>query len=494
MLPSLALASDDAFRIDAVFVSVFRSDDVEDEDRARAVERRLVELLAEQHLVVGVDEVEPFEDYSAETYLRACPLDRLAGCAYVIGERARADWAVDGYVTFLDEDKEAYRIESSIVDVARSRTVVTFEVQIDEGRGDTWASAVASMIDQLAAGGEPEDVRDRTDRTTELEDYRRGAVERAAIAEGLAALTAGLEQVDVRAQGAALRPTRVTAADLERLQQQESAPPWQRLGLTPAQYRRMRNRGMDADAFRDRLSGRAGRLLFRASLAGGLAPARMTYDGRWTVDPETQVVVGLEATNRIMQGSGFGGEVEVGIGLLSWIDVSLGLASRGGTHDWLVHAEATNRPREAPARTQVAASDLEGIARATLAPWPLGPVRPLASVGVSLWRGPSVGRMIDFSSVGPLEPPPVPTALRLRLGAGVEADLDRRIRLFGRVELLPQVGGLYEARQIMGDASQISDRDERHLRAGLGMIASAGLLVLTDPLWRRQKVRGDGRP
>lgn len=489
LIGGVALASDEAFRIDPVFVSVFRADDPEDESRARAVEGRLAAALADKHLVIPVEEVPAFEDYSAEVYLRACPLDRLAGCAYVIAGRAGADWAVDGKVTFIAGDT---LVETSIVDVVRSRTVVTFQTRVEAGREEAWASAVAGMIDQLSAGGDPKDLRGPVDGSGQGRDRARLASERAAIAEGLATLTEGMKAVEIRREGEAVRPARLSAEDLQRYQEQEVAPPWERLGLTPEQYRQMRNRGLDVQDYRARRAGRRGRIVFRGALGGGLAPSRITYDGRWVVDPETQDVLGLEATQRVIQGGGFGGELEIGLGLLPWLDLSVGYGSWGGTHDWLVHFESQRNPREAPARTQVASSDQDLIARLTIAPFPLGPARPLAIVGVSAWRGPSVGRMIDFSTVAPLQPPPTASAIRLRIGIGGELDLDRRIRFFGRAEVLPTIGAFVPWSQEDGDPSLISDRDERQLRAGLGGMASVGIVVLSDPLWGRPKGGGRG--
>lgn len=485
-----AQADDEVFRLDAVFVSVFRTEDPADEPAARAIEARLVRALGERHLVVPLDDVPPFEDYSAEVYLRSCAREHLAGCAYVIGARGGADWAVDGFVEFVPGTSIAL-VQTTIVDVARVREVVTFQVRLDGSNDAAWAGAVASMIDRLSGQDEPDDLRELDKLAAAEREARRRALEREAVAQSLEALMGSPERVELRDDRRLLEPPRVTASQIARYRRQEGAPPWERVGLTASQYRRYRNSAVDLASFRERLAGRAGRVIVRGALGGGRTAGRVSYDARWAIDPVSTQIVGLEATTQVAGGGAFGGELEVGLGLLSWLDVSVGIGSRAGRHDWLVHAESTERPREPQDRVVTSASDLEIVARVTVAPLPLGPVRPLILGGVGWWGGPRVTKQIDFSTVPSLGPPKRPSALRPRLGGGVEVDASAAVRLFARAEVVVPLGSGLSQRSEQGDPARIVYRDDRALSRGPGVVGAVGVAVLSGPLWggRADRVR-----
>jgi hypothetical protein len=476
LAPAAAAADDDeVFRLDPVFVSVFRVDDRDDEPIARAIERRVATRLGERHLVVPIDEVRAFEDYSAEVYLRSCQRDRISGCAYVIGERAGADWAVDGFVEPLPGQPGVALVETTIVDIRRSRTVVTFQIRLDGANDAAWADAVATLIDRLSAEGDPTDLRDLSVAEVEAREARLRAFEREAVAASLEPLTADLATGAVRDLGVAVRPVRVTAADVEAWRRAESAPPWERVGLGPREYRFYRNSGLDLASFRDRLAGRAGRAIVRGALGGGYAPGRISYDARWAVDPATTDIVGFEQTLAVLGGGGFGGELELGVGLLPWLDVSAGFSSRGGRHDWLVHSESTERPREPRARTVTTGAEREVLGRVTVAPFPLLSARPIATFAIGAWAGPPVARFIDFSTVPTLAPPDPPRAVRGRLGIGGEIDASPRVQLFARAEWIAAIAGGGIDRVQTGDPARIAFRDDRLLRAGRGGTVAVGV-------------------
>jgi hypothetical protein len=488
-LGPVAAHADDVFRLDPVFVSVFRVEDPEDEATARAVERRVAARLAERHLVVPVSDVAGFEDYSAEVYLRSCPRELLSGCAYVIGERAGADWAVDGFVEAAPGDGGAVLVETTIVDVRRARSVVTFTVRLDGTNDAAWADAVANLVDRLAAQGDPEDIRDLSAAAAAEREAALRAAEREAVAQSLDTITAGLKGSRTRTDGGAVRPVRVTAAQIAAWQAQEAAPPWERVGLDPRRYRIYRNRGEDLATFRAQMRGRGGALIVRGGLGGGYANGRVSLDARWAIDPATTEVVGLEQRLAVIGGGGPLAALEVGYGLTPWLDVAVGGASRRGQHDWLVHAESIDRPREPRPRSTGAAGEIEGLARVTFAPLPLGRARPLATAAVGAWTGPSMARFVDFASAPALTPPARPVAIRGRLGLGGEVEVADRVQLFARAELVAPFGPAVREEVIVGDPSRITFRDDRDLRGGRGGFVVLGVQGRTAPLVGRADAR-----
>jgi len=479
---SPALAQDDVFRLDPVFVSVFRTEDPRDEPIARAIERRVAARLGERHLVVPVGEVEGFEDYSAEVYLRSCPRDRLSGCAYVIGTRAMAEWAVDGFVEPLPDAPGRALVETSITDIRRARTVVTFQIVLDGSNDAAWAEAVAGLVDRLAAEGDPEDLRDLSTAERERLDGLRRAAEREAVVASLDALLGDGIQSAMRGLGREVRPVRITADDLERYRRSELTTPWDRLGVTPRQYRQLTNRGLSVAELRERLAGRAGRLLVRASVGGGYASGRVSYDARQAVEPSSSNIVAEQTTLAVLGGGGVGGELEVGFGVLPWLDFGVGWLSRGGQHDWLVHSESTERPREPRARTTTTGAETEIVGRLTIAPLPVGTARPLLTLGVSRWWGPSVERFVDFASLPTFQAPPRPAAVRLRGGLGAEIEVHPNLALFGRAELVIPVAGTTIERSGSGDVSRLAHPDDRVLRTARGGIVAVGVTGRGPPL------------
>ena len=479
-----AATDDEVFRLDPVFVSVFRTEDPADEAIARAIEGRVAARLAERHLVVPVAEVAGFEDYSAEVYLRSCPRDRLSGCAYVIGTRALAEWAVDGFVEPIPDRPGHALVETSITDIQRARTVVTFQIVLDGSNDAAWADAVAGLVDRLSAAGDPEDVRDLAAEEQERLDALRRRAERDAIVASLDALLGDGLKTAVEGSGREVRPVRITADDLERYRRSELTTPWERLGVTPRQYRQLTNRQLTVEALRERVAGRSGRLLVRGSLGGGYGSGRVSYDARQAVDPTTSTVVAEQTTLAVVGGGGVAAELEVGVGVLPWLDLGVGLLSRGGQHDWLVHSESTERPREPSARTTTTGAETELIARVTVVPLPVATVRPLATLGVSRWWGPSVSRFIDFGALPSLDPPARPAAVRVRGGLGAEVEVHPSLALFGRAELVIPVAGTTIERSEQGDVGRLTFKDDRELRTARGGIVAVGLVVRTPPVLR----------
>lgn len=480
---SAASAQDEPeiFRLDPVFVSVFRSPDPALEERARRVEAGLREALAERHLVVAIDQVPGFEDYDAETYMLACPRDRWDGCAYVIADRGRADWAVSGVIA--RETPNGLMVQTTIIDVRDARTVVQFATSVDDADPGGYADAVASFIDRLAAGAlVDEELLAEPTGPVEPTGSGMDRAEKAAIAAGLEALEAELGALDVKDLDRLLEAPRLTSADLDAYAAGEGVTPWARLDMTAAQYKRMRNGGFDVAAYEARLRGRAGRVLVRGGLVGGSGPFEVNTDMRWSIDASTSEVVRTEIFQEVLAGPSFGAFGEVGLGLLPWLDVSVFAHTEVGSLTWVLHPETLQDPRtpDEPT-TQPAGAAMVG-GRATVAFLPDLDVRPTVSGGLGLWMGPGLASAVDEGSV-PAVRFPAPARVLVGVGGpGVELDASRQVQIFGRLDLALPLAGAGIVREQTGSGSLTFPGSPKG-GGGVGVRVAAGIQASFGPLW-----------
>ncbi|MFK7927414.1 MAG: hypothetical protein AB8H79_04450 [Myxococcota bacterium] len=469
------------FRLDPVFVSVFRSPDDALVERARELEAQLTQALSDRHLIVELAEVPAFEDYSAEVYLLSCPLAEDAGCAYVIASRGQADWALSGVLSAQADG--SLLLNTTIVDVRSSRVVVRFSVPVGDGLGVTYASEVADLVDRLAAEGSAPAASTASD-----EPVGRTETERRAIAASLGRLESELGELEVRDRDSAVAPPKITAEDIARFQGEEGQPPWVRLGLSANQYRRMRNRGVKPTDWRNMLRGREGRVLFRGWLGGGAGPSAVVVDARWVVDPQIGQVVYRDVFQEVMTGGLASASAEVSLGVLPWLDVGVVGESLGTPLTYTLHAETQGDAREpAPSRTVPAGSFYLG-GGFTIAPLPTAMVRPTLSASVGQWWGPGLGRAIDVNSVPAITAPPTPRAGQARIGPGVEVDLSRQVQLLGRVEVHVPISAYQTYRWTEGSGN-LEYPGSPGESGGIGAAAKVGIQVGLNPLWGRRTTR-----
>jgi hypothetical protein len=463
------------FRLDPVFVSVFRSPEPVLKERAREVERRLAAALAARHLVVPLADIPAFEDYSAEVYLTSCPTGREAGCAYVVGSRGGAEWAVAGIVT--SGGGQSVVVETTLVDVRDSRTVVRFQTTVGSDIGP-YAAAVADLVDRVSREGSgPTDIR-AVSGSDDLE--RRKQEEAAAILE----MERQLGSLTVREQDAEVTAPRLTKEDVARYSEQEGGAPWEVYRLTPSQYRVLINRGDNVETFKARLRGPAGRMIARGLLTGSTGPWTVRYDGRWVVDPATAEIVQVDAVRELAGGGVGGGGAEVAIGLLPWLDLGIGVQSWVGRYQWLLHPETYGDARVPEPETVTPVGSGFLGPRATVTMLPAREVRPTVTGGIGVWLGPSLARVVDIGSVSALEPVDAPSVVVVHGGAGAEVETSAFVSLFARVEVLVAVSGGADVDQVENQGF-LQYPGTRVDAPGAGLTFCGGIQVRTAPLWSR---------
>lgn len=466
LAPSLATAAE-GFSLDAVFVSRFDLDTPELQMRADRLEAAIRETLSEVQLVLTVDDARPFEDYSAAVYLQACPTGQRIGCAFVLGERADADWVITGSVRWgeadevtddiLAEDTELLAdrpmaVSVAFVDVTEGQVILTYDAELREGEEALFAAAVRDVFDRLLAGEGRAVDRRRPERDPEAERAAR----RSRIEVIAASLADEAKQVGSMARGGegTVERVAITDADLQRLSARDDIKPWERVGLDPETYKAFVNSGRSLEDWRWRAAGRRGQVLVRLLAGGGLSATDVLYEGRIARDGTPLEVVQRDVWQDIGSEVTGGAGLELGIGLAPAFDVAVGLRSRSSTFAWRLHAETVGearQPRGEPQALPLQTAQLD--ARLSWVPLLQSAIRPTVDFGASWWFGPGLADVVDPSSVADYPVLPAASVGALQLGLGAELDVGKRVALLARTTfaapLTPLVDRLQEGANVL---------------------------------------------
>ncbi len=472
---------------DQVLVAPIQPASPELSDAARRLDALLVELIGQGNELVDISSVPPFEElgYDAGTYMAACPPDRYEGCMLVVAQRAEVEWAIGGELEPADLGGGEQQLTVHVVDVAGSREVMAFGVVVDGADDRQVLEGVARVFDSVLAGLADEvDLRERADdpRAQAAYEARRDKL----IASSLARLEEQLGEV-IREEISIgrLDPPRLTRADLAEWEGREDVAPWDRLGMTRAQYLRFGNSGASLVEWRRRLRGRFGQVLVRGGVGASGGPWGLHHEGRWLVafdDASGQFYNAAirqyqEARREVSSTS----QLEVGVGVAPWVEVGGAIGLRTAPFTYHFDQDDASDPVSTPGttfRTPGRTSDIG--ARVQVVPLPTYQVRPTAHAGVFAWRGGAV-----VPGEGPLKPLPAPRATYVQLGAGVEASAGRYLNLFARGHANLFAAGRWYAERQEGDVASLLDFDEplREDPSGWGFQAGVQLRIslLPDP-------------
>lgn len=318
-----------------VFVAPFQS-----ETRQAVSIASLMPSFLEQHLdqnpelnAIGVSEVGPVYDTSAELYLSSCPPGNEVGCAFVVAEVARAEYALTGTV---DSVGEASRVEVVVIDVLDSREVISFQADLAVGDDEVFAEGVSRVLTAVIRGeaGRQDDIRIEDDPNAQAaEDARQAEIRRQL--DQLAAEIGDVTTLTTRAQMEIERP-RFTVSDLTEQMEQEGVKPWERLDMGPREYMRYKNSRMSLMEWRQRAMGRKGQLLIRAGLQLGTGPSHGAYYGVYARSDVTLAVVEAYSYQAVTSGSGFGAAGSISYGLFSFLEAGVHLGTASGRYSVLI--------------------------------------------------------------------------------------------------------------------------------------------------------------
>jgi len=466
------------FSLDPVFVSRFLASEPELEVEAVELRALLEAAFGARFLVIPREDVPAFEDYDAEVYLRSCPPDHALGCAFVIGERAKAEWVVTGEVRQGDEGLEG---TVYLLDVARSQVARTLGVVLDPEDPDVQAAVatyVGDVLNRVIDNPVTEaDVRQTVD--TEGARQREWAQSEAEALEQLEGELGDIERRD--ASGRIDRP-RVTEDDLEEYRFRDDIAPWEQVDMNEDQYLRFMNSGRPLDEWRLMMQGRLGQIVFHVGLGYGWGPYSQAFDARWARDHDTLDLLEVEEYLELRGDTGTLADFEVAFGVAPWLEVAVTASVRSADFSWLYHEEVqgTVTPVGQPSEDRVSTWQVGG--RVSFVPYPTRPIRPTATLGVTSWRGVQIDRLLELGEfVDPLDPL---SLVLVEVGPGVELDVTRQILVFGRASLGVPVGG--ESMRTYQDGEEaIRDRGEPEGGNALPAFqVTAGLRYRIGPLFR----------
>ncbi|MGC6494716.1 MAG: hypothetical protein ACON5B_17900 [Myxococcota bacterium] len=442
LMPGTSLAQDDTFSLDTILVATFEAAQPFLAAEADRVEGLVAEALGETYITVRTAEVPPFEGYDAPTYVRACPEGQYIGCVFVVAGKAQTEWAMGGTVKAVDG---GYRVTVQVVDVARAVLVAEFDTDMD-GDDDVAFKAGVQQIMAAVLAGDLGQLRDEAaERRAAEEAKRQRDAER--LADQARAVQAANEE--------SARLERGEVADRLDLELTEAADevqePWERAGLTQMQFRRYSALGEKLTTFRTRLEGRKGQILIRVSGQVGAGPWGSKYQADYMVDsasfdPKNPADATITDERLVQVQSGelglsLGGQLELGVGILPWLEVGAFAGVRYAPFD-------VRFTRYIYAQEALAAGDLYGGigwqvgARVGMVGFPAYPVRPSLHVGASYWQG------ADLESV--LTPPSGldaqgfiqgSNAVLVHVQPGVEFGLGKHVALWSRFDLDVAVAG-----------------------------------------------------
>ena len=442
--PVPAPISASVLELNTLLISPIQAMDADLTEEAKRVGALLTTQLGETNITLGIEEVPRFEaqDYTAETYVLACPAGEYSGCALVVGQRAPADWVVGATLNHSPSDvlgeTDELLLTVYFIDVRNTREVVNFAVVIGGANDDQQViGGIASVYDKIVKGAMAEvDVRgDVLDPKVEAElKSRRAEIAAASLVE----LESQLGEI-VITPPSEIDAQRVTRASLKEFDNREDTAPWDRLGMTEGQYLRYRNTGLELSIYRRRIRGRFGQILVRASAGGGKGPFGLHHEGRNAVgfDGTTFTVMQIDQFQELRQASNSLFSAEVGFGVAPFAEVAFVIGSRSAGFTYVFDQDEVGDPSFVDEPLLTPGSTIQFGGHATFAPLPLRQFRPTATIGLMAWRG----RTIPVSD--PYKLLATPNMLLFQAGPGGEVSAGRYLNLFVRALFDVPLGGNY---------------------------------------------------
>ncbi|MCP4810065.1 MAG: hypothetical protein GY884_32410 [Proteobacteria bacterium] len=370
-----------------VFVSEFQAANKEAASLAALLSGYLQSVLSETQglQAIPVSAAPDFGEHSALVYLLSCPPGEFLGCAYVVGDRVDARYAVAGTV---EARTSGSLVHITIIDVWDSREALSFDAELGLGDDEAFAEGVAEILVAVIEGreGRHEDIREFED--PDAADQAQRDAELAG--QQLAALAAEIGDVTTLTSrgGAGIQRPGYTLEDLTKDSNTDAAKPWELVGMTPGEYIKYKNSGLTVTSWRDLSAGRRMQVFVRAGGGYGQGPWDETYRGWYTID-ETFVVQEARAWQiRTSSGGGHGG-VWVGFGLHPMVEVDVGAGVQTGQFHMHIQKEVIGDEPIVRDGTDHVAPNWWFGARGLLAPMPASKARPVIGAGFQYMLGES---------------------------------------------------------------------------------------------------------
>ncbi len=466
-----------AFQIDSVLVMpAERVDDPGLRPAASALQASLERMLAAEYFVIPFAKVPNYQDYTAAVYLDACPDGNYLGCAYVLGARAKVDWAVGMQ---LERTRMGDEVLLTIIDVKESRPVISFSSRVTPDNHGAVAAGLSLVLDSVIRGAASDgDVRgDFADPRAEWE-RRREEARRAA--EELGFADQGL-QILVRPDDGDYEDPRLRPDDLKDWELRDDEAPWVSLNMSKGEYVRYKNSGLSLSEWRAVASGRLHKVMLRAEGAFGAGSYKHVYDGRWMLDDQTLEPIDVRSHRQIEKGGSTAFRLEVAYGVHQMVEVGVGIAARTARFSYFYQREIENA--EVPqliAEGETFRYTPEIRAFAGFIPFPAFFLRPTAHAALAYWSGSPISRVVKVE--GPPADSPAPSFVFFHLMPGVEFSPNRWVSVFARFngELMLIGGRRWSAES--GEALLADPYTPADLGLGGGWGVSVGVTAHLGPL------------
>jgi hypothetical protein len=441
---TLAAAETDEDARTRVLVSELQARNEGAKKVAALVESFLVERLSRRQSLetLRVEDAPDFKDYGARTYMEACPTGEYVGCTLVVGDRADAAWAITGSVLVT---VGSTRVDIDILDIAGSRVAVSFSSEIQGGQDEEFAAGVARVLVAAIKGeiGREEDIRDRPGEHHEDD----GAdVDKDAVSRELDALQRELGEfaISLRRSNQRIPRPEFTEEDLEKAAQTDATKPWERLGMTPAEYLRYRNSELPLSAWRVRQAGRRFQLLARAGGGWINGPVKTRYYGRRVREETTLQDLDIYGEQAVESGSTATGLVNVGFGIHPAVEVEGFLGMSGGSFSSKIWADEVQGQESsiAPEWSEAGTECTYGGLGAAVTFFPGLKYHPAAGLGLVVMRGTTAKTAIDQAEA--VVPTPLfdaATLVQAQVFVGGAVELGKNVGLFARIPVTVLLSG-----------------------------------------------------
>lgn len=398
---------------------------------------------------IGVDEVDKVFDTPADTYLASCPSGELLGCAFVVGEVARAEFAITGTVDSADG---ASRVEVSIIDILESREVISFQADLAVGDDAVFAEGVARVLVAVVRGeaGRTDDIRTDEDAGAREAEAARAA-EVAAQLDQLSAELGDVTTLTTRSE-MVIERSRYTLGEMSEQMESEGTKPWERMDMKPREYMRYRNSGMDLAEWRQRAMGRQGQLIARVGPSFGTSQSHGAYYGVYARSAQTLSVIDAYSYQAVTSGTMVGGTVSVSYGLLPFLEVGALAGLGSGRYSLLIDSYVsgdTRTLREAEDRSnQVIILGPQVLASLL----PASVIRPVVGGEATVLIGTTVSSRYNPLPAQELGVFSTPMLWRVGGRVGGELRLSDNIDIFAHLPFGSVIAGSSSETQRVGDA------------------------------------------
>jgi hypothetical protein len=455
-------------------------------EKAEEIARDLESIFAGDYEVLGMSDVGDFDvGYKAVTYVLSCPEGNYPGCAYVVGTRVEADWVVGGVLSRVDEDIE---LLLSFVDGRDGNEAFSLSILLSEPEETGWLVGVQTLLGHLNQGNlSPEDVRSASEEEQEI--ITGTAEEQVAHSTSLDVLEDEFGEVEAMELRPRSSRVRLSEDDLDRLEQRQDMPPWERLDMGRSEYQNYKKSGATIEQWGHRKQGREGQLLLRIAGSGGYGAYQHVYDGWYLLDGLSLDLINLREHVGMTYGAHGAFDLEWGVGLLPWFELGAAMTIHTSPFSYVINQQIENALYIADAPQTVWVPSYGLTIRGTAAPFPTSVFRPTMTAGLGYWSGMSESSLIESPSLMDVGPTlTTPWYVFLEMGPGVEVSVSKGVNLYARVMAeFPLGGGLWDGYD--RDESGVIDPLDSEYGYTVGVSGQVGLLIRMGPLWKKAQLK-----